>query len=127
MVQLWQPVYSLSICGMLFWFARRFVNPNNATVRSLSNASYTVYLVHWPIIVALERLISTPQTPAWLIFSVLVFCTAVLSFACHVFLVKKSHVLAFLMNGQPLPNTPIQLHEPPVGPKAVVAVVTHSH
>lgn len=127
LVQLWLPVYSLSICGILFWVARRFVNPNNATVRSLADASYTVYLVHWPIIVALERLINTPQTPALLIFSVLVFCTAILSYACHVFLVKKSHVLAFLMNGQPLPNAPTQLDELPSGPKPAVAVVTHSH
>ena len=133
LVQLWQPFYALSACGLLFWAATRFFNKKNATVQSLADASYTIYLVHWPIMVALQRLVNTPQTgtsgsqPVLVTFLVLLFSTAALSYACHVYLVKKSHLLAFLMNGQPMPTTAIPLNAQSVAPKPAVAVIPIRH
>jgi len=123
LVPLWQPFYALSTCGLLFCAAMRFFNKKNATVQSLADASYTIYLVHWPIMVALQRLVNTPQTPVLVIFWVLLFSTAALSYACHIYLVKKSHLLAFLMNGQPMPSAAIPLNAQPAASKPVVAVI----
>ncbi len=127
LIQLWQPVYALSMCGLLFFVAMRFFNKERVLVRSLSDASYTVYLVHWPIMIALQRIVDVPQAPLLVTFCVLVMFTAVLSYACHVYFVKKSHLLAFLINGQPLPTTAILLVQPPPTPKAAVAIAVDQH
>ena len=120
LIQLWQPIYGLSMCGLLFFVAMRFFNQRQTLVSSLSEASYTIYLVHWPVMIALQRIIDTPQTPLFLTFSMLVVFTAILSYACHIYLVKKSHLLAFLMNGQPIPAAAIALDEPSAPKPAII-------
>jgi len=125
LIQLWQPVYALSMCGLLFFVAMRFFNKEQVLVRSLSDASYTVYLVHWPVMIALQRIIDTPQTPLFLTFSMLVVFTAMVSYACHIYLVKKSHLLAFLMNGQPIPAAAISLGESSAPKPAIIVAADH--
>jgi peptidoglycan/LPS O-acetylase OafA/YrhL len=99
-MQLWQGLYILNMCGLLFWCAQRFFGRENRVVRSLSEASYTMYLVHWPIIVILNRILNHDQMPISLVFGLFIVLTAVLSYSFHVYLVRKSDLLMFLMNGR---------------------------
>jgi len=109
LLELWRAVYSIQVCALLFWVARRFFNQPNAVITTLSDASYTVYLVHWPLMAVAYWLISPTQLPVAVLFLLLVIATAVLSYEVHNVLVSRSHVLSFLMNGRwarPLPTRP---------------------
>src|SRR5439155_8762242 len=80
-MQLWEFVYALNMCGLLFWIAKRFFDKGNRAVRSVSDASYTMYLVHWPIMILLNRVLETGQLPVGLLFTLFVVLTGVLSYA----------------------------------------------
>jgi glucan biosynthesis protein C len=104
-LQMWQGVYSLNVCGLLFWIAKEFFNKRNQLVQSFSDASYTMYLVHWPIMIVFFRFFHPSGFPVGLLFSLLVFVTGFLSFQFHALLVRRSHFLAYLFNGRRT-NTP---------------------
>lgn len=104
-MQLWQGVYILNMCGLLFWCAQRFFGRENRVVRAVSEASYTMYLVHWPIIVILNRILNRDLMPIGLVFGLFVILTAALSYSFHVYLVRKSDLLMFLMNGRSMSSS----------------------
>lgn len=100
LVQFWHPAFAVSICGLLFFAARRFFNQPNPVVRSLSDASYTVYLVHWPFMIVINRFVIHTGLPALPTLVFLVISTSIVSYLFHVWVVKRSPLFAFLMNGQ---------------------------
>lgn len=99
-LEVWRGVYSLQVCALLFWIARSFFNKPNPVIAALSEASYTVYLVHWPVMAIVYWLISPTYMPVVLLFSILVVATAVLAYEIHNVLVSRSRLLSFLMNGR---------------------------
>jgi len=94
----------LGMCGLLFWVGRRFFNEENPIVQSFSDASYTFYLVHWPIMAILYRILTPMHLPVATAFFTLVFVTSVLSLGFHWYVVRKSNLLSFFMNGQRRPR-----------------------
>jgi peptidoglycan/LPS O-acetylase OafA/YrhL len=98
-VELSHPLYVLSVCGLMFYLARRFFDRETRAIRAFSESSYTVYLVHWPVMIILYRFFAGfGENTLWL-FLLLIACTAVLSFSVHL-LVKRSSLFLFLLNGQ---------------------------
>lgn len=98
LAQIMTGVYVLSMCGILFAVAGRYFSARNRTITSLSAASYTIYLIHWPLMIALNRW-EYPRELLGLKFGALILATALLSYAFHSWVVAKSGVMAFLMNG----------------------------
>lgn len=91
---------SLAMCGLLFWAARRYFNAESPVIQSLSDASYTVYLVHWPTMMTLHRILMPVGLPVAATFFIYVVVTGALSIGFHWYVVEKSDVLSFLMNGR---------------------------
>ena len=105
LVQFWHPVFCVSICGLFFFGARRLVSEHNPVVRALSDASYTVYLVHWPFMIVINRFMIHSGLAAFPTLVLLVVSTSLVSYAFHVWVVKRSPLFAFLLNGQlPAPH-----------------------
>jgi glucan biosynthesis protein C len=98
-LNLWRGIYSVQVCALIFWMARSFFNRPNSVITALSEASYTIYLVHWPLMAVIYWLIAPTHMPVVLLFSLLVISTAVLSYEIHNILVSRSYVLSLLMNG----------------------------
>jgi glucan biosynthesis protein C len=84
----------------LFAFFEKYFNGKARWKQDLANSSYTVYLVHQPIII----IISFYMVDSWLNIhiqvAVIMMVTALLAFIIHFKLVKKNRTLAFLMNGR---------------------------
>jgi glucan biosynthesis protein C len=99
-VEFWQAIYCLNVCAILFWCGRQFFS-NSETIEKLSNASYTIYLVHWPILVLLNRIFRDDGIPIAFLFATYIAITSILSYAVHIYLVDRFPLLAFLMNGRP--------------------------
>ena len=89
-----------AMCGLLFWVSKRYFSAGNPLVRSFSDMSYTVYLVHWPFMVVLNRILLPVNLPVATAFSILVIATGALSIGFYWCLVRRSDFLAFFMNGQ---------------------------
>ncbi len=92
---------SLAMCGLLFWVGRRYFDAENRLVQSLSDMSYTVYLVHWPAMAILYRLVAPLGLSVATTFAGLVIVTGAVSVGFHRYVVRGSGWLAFLLNGQP--------------------------
>ena len=99
-IEFWQAIYCLNVCAILFWCGKQFFS-NSETIEKLSNASYTIYLVHWPILVLLSRIFGNEGIPIALLFLTYVVITSILSYAVHIYVVDRFPLLAFLMNGRP--------------------------
>lgn len=73
----------------------------------LSGASYTVYLFHMPIVLALRigfRAIGMPPVPAFLLTTCM---TLALCFALHAVIMRWG-LLALLFNGKPQTTKPVR-------------------
>jgi glucan biosynthesis protein C len=81
-------------------FFRQFFNRPSAVFRYLSDASYTIYLMHMLFVIALGALLATTDLPVYLKFGLLVICTTVASLACHHFLVRRIPIVSLLLNGK---------------------------
>jgi glucan biosynthesis protein C len=102
LVQFWHAVFCLSICGLLFYLARRLFSERNPVVRALADASYTVYLVHWPFMIVINRFAIHSGLPAFATLLLLIVSTSVVSYLFHVSVVKRWPLLINL----PLPSRP---------------------
>lgn len=93
---------SVAICFSFFY---RFFNKYSKRALLLSNASYTVYLFHQLIVIALGVVFINSgrellQGTSGLIL--LVSIALPLSFGAHFWLINRVRLLAFLFNGKPL-------------------------
>ncbi len=98
----------LAITLVCFGFARALLAFCRATldrpsqrIRHIADASFTVYLMHFPLLNLFYKLIEPANLPVLPEFALMVLVVSVLSFAVHS-LVVRSQLLAFLFNGAPL-------------------------
>ncbi|GGE16813.1 glucan biosynthesis protein [Polymorphobacter glacialis] len=74
---------------------------HSPVVRYLSNASFTVYLVHFPIVLGLGLFFLPIAWPPLIEFSLIVAITLAISLAIHE-VIRRSRILSLLFNGKPL-------------------------
>ncbi len=99
----WLMMYAVRLCFGAF---RRWASRESSVFRYLSDASYTVYLFHHILVVALATLLLGLSWPPLLKFTVVVSVTLALTLLIHEFLILRSPLLRLLFNGtrKPLPN-----------------------
>ncbi len=78
-----------------------FMNKSNKTIKSMSDASYTIYLLHQPIIVLLYSWLMYMNFNLYIYieYGVLVFTSLVLPFFIHTFIVNNFSFARLLFNG----------------------------
>lgn len=86
-------------------YAERWFSRPNRPVRSLVDASFTVYLVHQPVIALLGVAFLAVSLPPAVEFVGIVLVTAGVSYAAHLG-VRSSPVLLLLFNGEPRRRSP---------------------
>ena len=86
----------LAFVVVLISFARRYWNrPSNIGQRLASN-SYNIYLVHLPVVVTFQLLLTSWQGPALVKFAIVAVCSVVLSYEISRRVINKSHLLAVI-------------------------------
>jgi glucans biosynthesis protein C len=98
LLQLVEPAYVVALSGVVFWFASRFVSESSILIKQLCDASYTIFLFHWPLQITLNRFFSTGASPA-LKFLVLVSAGFLIPFLLHRRF-ASSEFFRFLFNGE---------------------------
>ena len=104
-------VYGLSAWSWTFGLlgaALRFLSRPNATIRYCADASYWIYLVHLPVVMALQVAVYTLAMPALVKFMLVLAGAAIALFASYHLLVRHSR-LGLWLNGRRYPwraNTP---------------------
>jgi len=94
----------LLVLGSLNLFQDRF--PHHSPVwRYLADSSYWVYLIHLPVVVALQGLIAPWMMPAILKFSLLLFVSGILLFGSYHYLVRSTFI-GKALNGRAYPFRP---------------------
>ncbi|WP_395344609.1 acyltransferase family protein [Ningiella sp. W23] len=92
----------LVLCLFIWSVFSRLVVQNNVILSKLSNASYTIYLLHHFFVVALvvlliESGLSLPPIPAFLLIMTVVY---VLTYVIHAKVINKSAAMTRLLNGK---------------------------
>lgn len=72
-------------------------------LQHLSQASYTIYILHYPICVVINVTLAADIEPI-LAYGLSVTASAAASFALHVLAVERSPLLRLLLNGKPAPS-----------------------
>lgn len=75
----------------------RTVSPST---RSLCDASFTIYILHFPLLFAANLLFARQQWPVLIEYAVAVLSVGIVSYAFHVTVVRRSPLLALLLNGR---------------------------
>jgi glucan biosynthesis protein C len=93
---------------------RALLNRPSALARALADASYTVYLLHQVVVVALGLALVPADVPVGAKFAVVATGGFLIPWAAHVFLVRRYRWLQFLFNGR----WPSKSDHPPAAPAA---------
>ena len=94
-------IAAILMSAVLIGCATRFWNRQNRTVDRIVDASFTIYLLHHPLIYALVTLFLLAAWPPVLEFVITCLATLALSYGAHR-LLRRSRVALFLFNGLPL-------------------------
>jgi len=89
--------FSVALCFGLFY---RLTNDPSPIFRFLSDASYSVYLVHHLLVVVLGLVLLKFQVPPLIGFLFTLAIVMMLALAVHKFAIAKSRVLTFMFNGK---------------------------
>ena len=71
-----------------------------ASLARLSDASFTMYIVHYPIAVEATALLTRVDWNDWIEFTIIMIANATLSYAFHRTVVRRSATMALLLNGR---------------------------
>lgn len=72
--------------------------------RRLCDASFTIYVVHFPLLFATNLLATRYQWPVLIEYAAAILVVAIVSYVFHVAVVRRSPPLALLLNGQLPPS-----------------------
>jgi glucan biosynthesis protein C len=115
-------VACIGVARALFAMCRLLLNVPSQAVRKVADASFTVYLVHFPLLNVFYRWVEPAGIPAVSEFLLLVGLVTAASFAIHA-VIERSGLLMFLFNGVPMPRRTLQVPLPvPVAVPVTVAV-----
>lgn len=89
---------ALMIVGFISNLAHRHCNRPDARVRKLVDASFTVYLFHHPVIMALAAAFLLVDLPPVLEFAIIATSAGLISYAIHL-AVSRSPALTLMFNG----------------------------
>lgn len=90
----------LGFISLLFNLFKTYFNGNSKAIRNISDSSYTIYLVHPPIILALVMGLSEIHINIYAKYLLIVAITWCASYYLHFWLVSKFGIMSFLMNGK---------------------------
>ncbi len=94
----------LLVLGSLNLFQARFVH-YNPIWRYLADSSYWVYLIHLPVVVALQGWVAPLPYPAALKFGMILVCSSLILFGSYHYFVRSTFV-GKLLNGRAYPFVP---------------------
>lgn len=89
---------ALLIVGFISNLAHRYFGQQNAAIRKLVDASFTIYLFHHPVIYLLATLFLLVNLPPVLEFAIIAVSAGVISYGIHL-VVSRSAVLRLMFNG----------------------------
>lgn len=89
----------LSFLALYFFKSITIFNKDNKRIRSFSEASYSIYLLHQPIIVGLYHFFGTYLSNPLAGFVVISLTTLSMTYFMHTMLIDRFYVLRLLLNG----------------------------
>ncbi|WP_394189275.1 acyltransferase family protein [Pseudoalteromonas atlantica] len=95
------------LTAMVFLLGHRFLNHQSKLSRSISNASYWVYLIHVPVLIYIQMPLINTDLPVLVKFIISVFVTLLIGQISYLLLVKNTW-LGALLNGRQTKKKVIQ-------------------
>ena len=96
-------VYAIVALRLIFWGVEQIVQAGYSRWDALLvNASYTVYLLHQVVVVAVASLLAWMPWPPLIKIVIIIASAFLLPFVFHHFVVQRSSRLSFLLNGTTL-------------------------
>lgn len=111
-------VACIGVARALFALCRLMLNTPSQAVRKVADASFTVYLVHFPLLNVFYKWVKPAGIPAMAEFLLLVGLVTAVSFAIHA-LMERSGLLMFLFNGVPMSRDTLQVPVAVPAPKVL--------
>ncbi|MEM8532962.1 MAG: acyltransferase family protein [Chloroflexota bacterium] len=105
-------MHGLACAGILIQVFQSLSGLYNQVIRDISDASYTIYLLHQPLIVWFGHLIIDIEINIFAEYLILTIFTCLFCFFFHHGLVNKVPLLAFLFNGKPIPAKKSHMPQP---------------
>src|SRR3546814_11438688 len=90
----------MSVRGIFMLF-RRWADRPSRTNRYLSDASYSIYLLHHLPVVVMASFLLPLALPAWCKFALVLVIASLFSLAAHHYLVRRHAPLRSLSHGNP--------------------------
>jgi peptidoglycan/LPS O-acetylase OafA/YrhL len=87
----------LSLSFILFFKSSSFFNSNNINIRKLSDASYSIYLLHFPFLVGFFHLYNIHNPIIG--FLAISLSTLLSTYFIHKFIIQKFQIASLLLNG----------------------------
>ena len=97
-------VIAVGMANLIIWSTHKWCNKPSSQVANIVDASFTIYLVHQPIILVLGLLLLGVAFPPLLEEILICLMCFALIYALHR-LVRRSSLLLFLLNGMQRPTT----------------------
>ncbi|MEQ8479620.1 MAG: acyltransferase family protein [Hoeflea sp.] len=116
---------ALLIVGFISNLAHRHCNRPDARVRKLVEASFTVYLFHHPVIMALAALFLFTDLPPVLEFAIIATSAGLISYAIHL-AVSRSPAAMLMFNGVRAGALPASSRADALEPKSIPGPGAHS-
>ncbi len=92
---------AVGMCRVVLTLCRLLLDRPSRSIKRIVDASFTMYLVHFPIFNLLFLLLGPADLPVWVEYPLLVLTVAFASYGVHA-LIARSAVLLFMFNGAPL-------------------------
>jgi glucan biosynthesis protein C len=94
--------WSLTLIGLVL----RFLNAHSPVRRYLADASYWIYIVHLPLVMAAQVIASRYQAPWWVEYPLVLAAALAVSILSYQLLVRRTWIGAWL-NGRRMPRLPL--------------------
>ncbi|RCW35381.1 acyltransferase family protein [Marinilabilia salmonicolor] len=100
LIEVFFPIGAIATVGVWLFIFKKFFDRNSTLTQNVSEASYSIYLLHQPLIIVTAPLILKLDIGIGFEYIVFVSFVFVLSYFFHRLVIRKIPIFYFLMNGK---------------------------
>jgi glucan biosynthesis protein C len=95
-------VFSALMAVVVFVFGHRYFNVRNEKILAISDSAYTIYILHQPLLLAivLYGYVFFRNANEYGVYGFLSTLVVVITYISHIYIIRKSKILSFLLNGK---------------------------
>jgi len=98
-IEIFFSIGAFCMVGIILFISKVYFNKDNKNISFISDSSYTIYLLHQPVLLFLSSIFLRIDTNVYLLYPIIASIVFITCFLFHKYIVRRIPLFSFCFNG----------------------------